>query len=696
MPSSEEQTRLQIGHVLFIDIVGYSKLLVNQQSELLRELNEVVSTTNEFHEAEAEGKLIRLPTGDGMALVFRTDPEAPAQCALEIARALKEHPRIALRMGIHSGPVNEVVDVNQRQNIAGAGINLAQRVMDCGDAGHILVSKHVAEDLEQHDRWRPFLRDIGTFEVKHGARVSVTNLYSDEVGNPNLPSKLEAVRKHRAHVRWAEVAIGLLVLGAIVAAFMIVSRRPTTSPTAIPEKSIAVLPFVNMSEDKANDYFSDGISEELLNLLAKVPQLKVTARVSSFSFKGKELDIPEIARRLGVAHVLEGSVRKAGDQVRITAQLIHAADGFHMWSETYDRKLDDIFKIQDEVAGKVVKELKVTLLEPAPKARTTDPKAYALYLQAKQLARQFTAEAFEKSDALYHRVLEIDPRYAPAWSELARNFVNKAVFGMVSGQEGLARAREVAEKALAIDPDYAPAHAQLGNIAKVQNDDAGAANHFERALALDPTDLSVVGNAADFLVSLGRLDEALALSEAVVRRDPLDMTSLTNLGYYQRLSGRYDEAIASCRTALSLNPGIGDVHSQLGVTLLLKGDAAGALAEIQQETSEAYRMVGLPMAYHALGRKADSDAALAALIAKFEKEAPFNIAGVYAFRSEADQAFAWLDKVLEYHDPRLTDIVTENLFDKIHADPRWLPFLRKVGKAPEQLAKIEFKVTLPQ
>src|SRR5439155_5859922 len=209
-----------------------------------------------FREAEAEGKLIRLPTGDGMALVFRTDPEAPAQCALEIARALKEHQRIALRMGINSGPVNEVVDVNQRQNIAGAGINMAQRVMDCGDAGHIFVSKHVAEDLEQHDRWRPLLHDLGSCEVKHGVRIEISNLYSDEVGNPQLPKKLEAVRKHRAHVRWAAVAIGLLVLGAIVAAFMILSRRPTRALTSIPEKSIAVLPFVDMSAGKDQDYFS--------------------------------------------------------------------------------------------------------------------------------------------------------------------------------------------------------------------------------------------------------------------------------------------------------------------------------------------------------------------------------------------------------------------------------------------------------
>src|SRR3954466_5229037 len=206
MAAADEQTRLQIGHVLFIDVVGYSKLLVNQQSELLRELNEVVTGTNEFREAEAAQKLVRLPTGDGMALVFLTDPEAPAQCALEIARALKEHPRIALRMGIHSGPVNEVVDVNQRQNIAGAGINMAQRVMDCGDAGHILVSKHVVEDLEQHDRWRPLLHELGSCEVKHGVRIDISNLYSNEIGNPKLPTKLQAVRKHRAHIRWAEIA----------------------------------------------------------------------------------------------------------------------------------------------------------------------------------------------------------------------------------------------------------------------------------------------------------------------------------------------------------------------------------------------------------------------------------------------------------------------------------------------------------
>jgi TolB-like protein/cytochrome c-type biogenesis protein CcmH/NrfG len=694
-PELKPEIRLEIGHVLFIDIVGYSKLSTDEQHARLGELNQIVRDSEQFQKAQANSRLLKIPTGDGMALVFYKSPEESAQCAFEISRALKEYPRLQIRMGIHSGPVSGVMDVTERMNVAGAGINMAERVMDCGDAGHIMLSKHVADDLEAYERWRPLLHELGRCEVKHGVRVDVTNLYSDEIGNPQLPKKFQALKKHRSHVRWAVVAVALLVVAAIVAAFFYVSRKPATSLADIPEKSIAVLPFVNMSDDKANDYFSDGISEELMNLLAKIPQLKVTARVSSFSFKGKEVDIPEIARRLHVAHVLEGSVRKAGDQVRITAQLIHAADGFHMWSETYDRKLDDIFKIQDEVADKVVKELRVTLLEPPPKVRTTDPKAYALYLQAKQLGRQYTAEAYEKSDALYRQVIEIDPRYAPAWERLATNLINKVGDGTVSSQEGLARARELAEKALAIDPDYAPAHGALGLIAMYKNDDAGAAKHFERALALDPTDLDVVGNASTFLKNLGRLDEALALDEAIVRRDPVDTTSLFNLGAKQRSSGRYDEAIASFRTTQSLNPGIGDVHYQLSVTLLLKGDAAGALAEIEQEPNEVFRMIGLPMAYHALGRKADSDAALAALIAKYEKDAPYNIAYVYAFRGEADQAFASLDKAVEYHDPGLFQIVPENLFDKIHSDPRWLPFLRKIGKAPDQLAKIKFKVTLP-
>jgi TolB-like protein/Flp pilus assembly protein TadD len=689
------QVKFEIGHVLFIDIVGYSKLSINEQSAQVETLKKIVRGTEQFRQSEAEGKLLRLPTGDGGALVFRNHSEAPVLCAMEISRALRSHPTIGVRMGIHSGPVNEITDLNEQANVAGAGIDYAQRVMDCGDAGHVLLTHRVAADLEAFDRWKPLLHHLGECEVKHGVRLNITNLYSEEFGNPKLPSKLQAVRKHRAQVRWAEVGAGLLVLALIIGGVFYFARRPAI---VADNNSIAVLPFVNMSGDKDQEFFSDGISEELLNLLAKIPQLKVAARTSSFSFKGKGVEIPEIARQLHVANVLEGSVRKSGDQLRITAQLIRAAEGYHLWSETYDRKMDDIFKIQDEIAGEVVKELKVKLLGAAPKVRTTDPQAYALYLQGRELGRQENAEAFAKSDALYRQALEIDPRYAPAWERLAANFINKTNIGLLSNHEGYVRAREAAEKALAIDPDYGPAHATLGWIAMLgDNDLASAARHYQRAFALDPTDLDVLRNAAALLANLGRLNEALALDEAVVRRDPVNVQSLFNLGYDQRQAGRYDAAIASFRTVLSLSPNRGEAHCQLGMALMLQGDATAALAEIEQEKTEIWRTIALPMAYYALGRKADADAAFGALIAKYEKDAPYNIAHDYAFCGDADKAFEWLDKAVTYQDPGLSNIVTENLFDKIHSDPRWLPFLRKIGKAPDQLAKIEFKVPpLPQ
>ena len=503
--------------------------------------------------------------------------------------------------------------------------------------------------------------------------------------------------KHRSGRKLDFAIIGVLAVAVVLLLTdRFVLRHGVNEATALPiaEKSIAVLPFVNMSEDKANEFFSDGISEELLNLLTKVPQLQVAARTSSFSFKGKQLEIPEIARQLRVANVLEGSVRKSRDQLRITAQLIRAAEGYHLWSETYDRKLDDIFKIQDEIAGEVVKQLKVTLLSAAPAARQTDPQAYALYLQAKQLGRRFTPDTFKQSDALYREVLAIDAGYAPAWNGLSANLVNEASMGLLANKEAFAGAREAAEKALAIDPDYASAYATLGSVAMGQNDLAGAAKHFERALALDPTDVTVLGNTASFLLALGRLDEALALYQAAIRRDPVNVSALYNLGTNQRLAGHYDAAIASYHTVLNLSPGQGGVHVLLGITLLLKGDAPAAITEIEQEKNEFLRMLGLPMAYHALGRKADSDQALTALIAKYGKESAYFIAEVYAFRGEADKAFEWLDKAVEDKDPGLSEIAPENLFDKIRSDPRWLPFLRKLGRAPEQLATIQFKVTL--
>jgi TolB-like protein/Tfp pilus assembly protein PilF len=502
------------------------------------------------------------------------------------------------------------------------------------------------------------------------------------------------------------ITIAVAVAAAGMLAFQLLRPRLMTeripganpaAPDAIPEQSIAVLPFLDMSQAKDQSYFSDGITEELLNVLAKIPQLKVAARTSSFFFKDKQVEISDIARQLRVAYLLEGSVRKNGDLLRITTQLIRAADGYHLWSETYDTRMDDIFKTQDKIAGEVVRELKVKLLVAPPKVRTTDPQAYALFLQAKALSQKFTPDAFAKSDALFRQTLEIDPRYVPAWTMMAMNFNYELGMGLISTREGNARAREAVEKALAIDPDYAPAHAALGLIAtQSDNDLAAAARHLERALELDPTGSNILGSSANLLSSLGRLDQALALYEVSVRRDPLSLAALSNLGAAQCATGRYDEAIGSYRAVLRLSPGRGGAHAQLGMVLLQKGDAPAALAEIEQEKNEAWRMIALPMAYCALGRAADAEAARDALIAKYEKDWSYNIAYVYAFCGQSDKAFEWLDKAVAYQDAGLNEIVSQTLFNKIHSDPRWLPFLRKLGKAPEQLAQIKFKVTLPQ
>src|SRR6266576_868598 len=317
-----KEIELEIAHVLFLDIVGYSKLSVNEQHARIEELNEIVRLSEQFRKAQAANRILKIPTGDGMALVFYKSPEEPAQCAFEISRALKEHPRLQIRMGIHSGPVSGVVDVTERTNVAGAGINMARRVMDCGDVGHILLSKHVAEDLEEYEQWRPLLHELGACEVKHGMRLSVVNLHTGEVGNSQLPKKFQALKKHSARLRWAAMTGVLLALAAIVAGIAMFSRYRMRGTLATREKSIAVLPFENLSEEKANAYFADGIQDEILTRLAKIGALKVISRTSTQQYGTRPRNLSEIARQLNVANILEGSVQKAGDQVHINAQLI--------------------------------------------------------------------------------------------------------------------------------------------------------------------------------------------------------------------------------------------------------------------------------------------------------------------------------------------------------------------------------------
>ena len=341
----KKDLHLEIAHVLFMDVVGYSKLLVNEQREVVRQLNQIVRKTAQFRKSEASGKLISIPSGDGMALVFFQSPEEPVQCALEISRALKNHPSLRLRMGVHSGPVDQVKDVNERSNVAGAGINTAQRVMDCGDAGHILVSKRVADDLAQDILWQPHLHDLGECEVKHGIGVYIFNLYTEELGNRELPEKFKQQRGRKktttatgasagrpAVMRWAMIGAVLLIVAAVAVGLLILGPKwSQTATTVISDKSIAVLPFENLSRDPDNAYFADGIQDEILTRLSKIADLKVISRTSTQHYKSAPENLPGIARQLGVAHILEGRVQKSGDAVRVNVQLIKAATDSHLW-----------------------------------------------------------------------------------------------------------------------------------------------------------------------------------------------------------------------------------------------------------------------------------------------------------------------------------------------------------------------------
>jgi len=516
------------------------------------------------------------------------------------------------------------------------------------------------------------------------------------------PDELTQIITASAWKRWPAGVAALVGMTALLAGAWYAGRQSAPASGADPVAgvsvaSIAVLPFADMSPDKDQEYFSDGISEELLNLLAKIPELRVVARTSSFSFKGKDVKVADVARELNVAHILEGSVRKAGNEVRVTAQLIDARSDTHMWSETWDRTLDDIFAIQDEIAADVVEQLKVSLLGEAPTVEETDPEAYALYLQARQLGRLFSAQGFERSIMLLQEALAIDPDYAAAWTSLANKYRLQAAFAQRPVDEGFPLAREAANRALEIDPENAEAYAELGVIEALYDRDlSAAARHMEQALALDRADPDILGVAAAVAVSLGRLDEATALREYAVARDPVNPTGHSWLGRTYLWIGRVDEAIDSYRTALSLSPEHIGTHARIGDALLMKGEQEAALAAMQEESDESYRMIGLPMAYEALDQAAESDAALADVIEKHEQEAAYNIAYVLAFRGEADRAFEWLDKAVEYNDPGLSQIAVENLFANIHDDPRWLPFLESIGKSPEQLAAIEFEVRLPQ
>src|SRR5437016_6727171 len=551
--------RLEIAHVLFVDIVGYSKLLLNEQSEILDELNEVIRSAEQVRLAQDAGALLRLPTGDGVALIFRGSPEAPAQCALEVARALKSHPKLQLRMGIHSGPVNEVTSADDRANIAGAGINIAQRVMDCGDAGHILLSKRVAQDLESHEGWRPYLHDLGEVTVKHGVSIHIVNLYTDDLGEAQVPAKIqrerdaEAVLALRARRKGRNALIfgSLIALTAIGLGFFLLRDRLLRRPieTQMDAKGIAVLPFENFSDDKENAFFADGIQDDILTSLARIKDLRVISRTSVMGYRGAAVhSLREIGQALGIANILEGSVRREGNRVVVTVQLIDALKDRHLWANRYDRTLADSLGLQGELAAEIAEALRVTLsldekarVETKP---TENAEAYVFYLRANQIARNPDSllEDLKKAEQFYVQAITLDPKFALAHARLAST--RAQIYHYYEPLDTWkSKALAEAELALRLQPNLAEAHLALGQCDYwLDQNYERALQEFDRAAQLSPNNADVRVFIASIKRRQGHWQECLDAFETAQKIDPQNPNIARNVLFTNTAVRRWPEA----------------------------------------------------------------------------------------------------------------------------------------------------------
>jgi adenylate cyclase len=691
-PEAPNDSHLEIAHVLFIDIVAYSKLPINQQAELVKQLNEQVRRTEEFGAAEAAGKLIRIATGDGMALAFFTSPDAPLRCALQLSEAVRELPRLQLRMGVHSGPVEQLADVNERSNIAGAGINTAQRVMNCGDAGHILLSRRVADDLAQYDRWQPHLHDLGEVEVKHGAKMDIVNFYTGTVGNAAVPKKIaeakrSASRRTKLRALLATVsALAVVIIAALYLLHRAKSRDDSSSlnPNApgADGKSIAVLPFVDLSQTKDQEYFCDGMSEEILNALAKIEGLRVVARTSSFAFKGKNADVSEVGKKLKVKNVLEGSLRREGSRIRITTQLINAGNGFQIWSETYERELQGVFALQDEITRSIVEALKIKLAISLPAHQPPNMEAYDLYLQGLYLSNKSSEEDLRKALRLFERALEKDPAFARAWTGIAKVWFFLADV-YVKPLEAYPASRAAALKAIALDEKDAEAHCYLGEAKRILDWDLpGEDAELKRALELDPNSAPVHLFLALLPLFRGDVKEGLGLVLEAEKLDPLSaiISYVATAAYLA--DNRIDEAIIEGQRTRQLDPHYFYLDSNLAAAYREKGNFAEAIALYTKAQEERrFPSSGLAITYARMGKPIEARKILDQLVQERQTRyvSAQTIAAIYVALGEKEEAFSWLERAAAEHSGTLQWIAFLPDFGALRPDARFPHFLRRIG-----------------
>jgi TolB-like protein/lipoprotein NlpI len=458
---------------------------------------------------------------------------------------------------------------------------------------------------------------------------------------------------------------------------------PASRPAGTNSKTIAVLPFTNLSERKEDEYFSNGMTEDVLAQLVKIADLRVISRTTMMQYKGAKKSLKEIGKELNARVILEGSVRRAGDQIRIVAQLIDATNDQHLWAETYDREFKQIFSIQSEIAQKIASSLQATL-SPTEKERLAKPatvntEAYTAYLQGRYFYDRRSKEDLEKAIGYFEQALQINPKYARAWVGLSETHSAQANYGYIPVGKGHQKARLEAEKALELDPNLADAHSQMGWIKRRYDWDwSGADESYQRALELDPGNAGVIRGAAGLARTLGRFDEAITLMRRSVELDPVSANLYLNLGLYAWYAGLLNESQTAYGKCLELNPQFPDVHSFIGLVFLEKGKPDSALAEIMRETETDWQLYGLALVYHALGKKKESDTALAELIRGYQDGDAYQIAEIYAYRGETDKAFEWLERAYNQRDGGLPSMKGNPLLRNIKKDPRYAEFMKKM------------------
>jgi TolB-like protein/Flp pilus assembly protein TadD len=698
MSEPTSDLRLEIAHVLFIDIVGYSEFLINEQHELLQKLNQIVRGTEAFRDAETAGRLIRFPTGDGMALVFSTTPDAPVQCALEISKALQSHSELRVRMGVHSGPVSGITDVNDRSNIAGAGINMAQRVMDCGDAGHILLSKRSADDLAQYGKWRPHLHSLGECEVKHGAKIDIVNFYTDEIGNREIPEKLKKEKQIAAARSFKHLRNGTLIAAVLllVLGFWFFSQRTQRSTTAsrvarpIAEKKIAVLPFKPLLPENRDQVLELGMADSLITKLSNVREMVVRSLNSVRKYGGLEQDPLAAGRELQVNSVLEGNVQKSGDRIRVTARLIRVADGSSLWANTFDEKFTDVFSVQDAISQKVADALALRLSgeenKRLTKRYTDNVEAYQLYLTGRYHWNRLTPPEIAKSIGFFKQAIDLDPTYALAYFGLADAYRALAPTSEVPPKDILPQAKAAATKALEIDESLAEPHATLAFIHTWFDWDwAGAEREAKRAIELNPN-FGLAHIAYAQLLSYRGLHQE-AISEAARARDLDPLSSIINTlnGSILLYARRDDEASMTLQKTLELDPNFWIAHYFFGKTYLAKKKYSDAIAEFSKArelsggNSLAIGMIGYGWAL--AGDLAKARAVLTELKSLSGQRyiPPSNVAVLCFALGEKDEAFIWLEKAYQDHDVRLSRMKVDPEWDSMRSDPRFVAILKRIG-----------------